>query len=141
MTRDSAMRRYSGWFLLIAAALMMRALVPQGWMPDTGSHSLFAIKPCAPELMLPDAPMQMSSSHHDHMDMSGAGQHSDHSEHFAGEPCAFSGFGMAGLAGEDFAILSDPLPVTQEFGRVQSDAIAVARRRTLPPARAPPLSV
>ncbi len=140
MTRNSAMRRYSGWFLLIAAALMMRAVVPQGWMPDTNTHSLFAIKPCPAQFELPEAPVQ-ASGHHDHMAMPDAGSHTEHTAHFAGEPCALSGFGMPGLAGEDFAVLSAPLAGPEAFDRSQSDAIFLARRRTLPPARAPPVSV
>jgi hypothetical protein len=138
LTRHNAL-----WMLLIAAVLMMRAMVPQGWMPDVSAHSLFAIKPCPTQFVLPEAPVQMSGHHH-HTEMPDAGSpidHSDHSEHFAGEPCALSGFGMPALAGEDFAEVSAPLVGPEAFDRSQSDAIVLARRRTLPPARAPPLSV
>ena len=132
------MRRHAGWMLLIAAALMMRALVPQGWMPDGDAEGFFAVKPCSSAWTLPEEPMQMSG-HHSHEDMGDAGHGGDHSEHLASDPCAFAGFGMPGLTGEDFAVLAAPLLAPQTFDRTRSDAIVVAQRRTLPPARAPPL--
>ncbi len=133
--RETAMRRHAVWMLLIAAALMMRALVPQGWMPDSDGEGVFAVRPCSSAWALPEEPMQMSA-HAGHEEMGGAG---DHSEHLAADPCAFAGFGMPGLAGDDFAVLTAPLLAPQPFDRTRSDAIVVAQRRTLPPARAPPL--
>ncbi len=140
MTRKSIMRGRAGWILLIAVVLMMRAMVPQGWMPDSNAQSLFAFKPCPEVIVAPESPVQMSA-HHDHMDMADAGEHGGHSEHFSHEPCAFSGFGMPGLTGDDFAVLSVPLQQAQVYDRAQADAITLARQRTLPPARGPPLPV
>lgn len=152
--------RYANLAVLILAALFMRALVPQGYMPDASSDHIFAIKPCpiqAGELshddhsshdMAMDMDMSDHSAHADHS-MHGAQaamadqSHSaeDHSDHQAPAPCSFAGFALAAMAGDDLIALPRIYPAVQHYDRDRSDIIILARRRTLPPARGPPVSV
>jgi hypothetical protein len=144
MSRRSIPLRNALAMLLLAAALGMRVLVPQGWMPDAQSDSIFAVMPCPDQGGVPQAGDDMG--HHDHMAMMDHGGAHDvdadpqHAGHQSSEPCSFSGIGLAALSGNDFPVIADRLPFAQHFDRTRNDAIVVASRRTLPPARGPPLT-
>lgn len=133
--------RLHPWVLMLALVLVMRVFVPQGWMPDGAGDNFFTIKPCPTQWTLPDAQARMSGHHaHEGMaDIEDGADHGDHAEHSVIDPCAFAGFAMPALAGGDFAILPAAVLGPQFFDRARSDTIVLAWRRTLPPARAPPI--
>ena len=123
---DGNAYRMKVW-LLLAAALFMRVLVPTGWMPDT-SQPGFALMPCEGVVAQPQ------QTHHA-MDMHGEPETSgDH----AGAPCIFAGFGSAAPLAGDIA-----LPQAIRIAELAPVPLPPAWRidapvRLRPPGRAPP---
>jgi hypothetical protein len=117
-------RTISAW--LIACALMMKILVPGGFMPVVSAGAM-TIQICAGA-----APVKMA--------MPGMAHHQDKSDHQAREmPCAFSGLSAPSLAAVDLMILA--LAIAFILGRVfrskqRSPVAAPAYLR--PPLRGPP---
>jgi hypothetical protein len=117
-------RTLSAW--LIACALMMKILVPGGFMPVVSAGAM-TIQICAGT-----APVKMA--------MPGMAHHQDKSDHQAREmPCAFSGLSAPSLAAADMVILA--LAIVFILGRVfrskqRSPVAAPAYLR--PPLRGPP---
>ena len=117
-------RTLSAW--LIACALMMKILVPGGFMPVVSAGAM-TIQICAGT-----APVKMA--------MAGMAHHQDKSDHQAREmPCAFSGLSAPSLAAADMVILA--LAIAFILGRVfqskqRSPVAAPAYLR--PPLRGPP---
>lgn len=129
------------WTLLLAV-LVMRALVPSGWMPDFEGASGFNIRICGPADIAPgDAPEPMAHAMH------GEGPvHDPHAEHDAdaahmGAPCMFSGFANAAPPPDAPTLASVAMPVAP-VRTVEPLRIALIRARFLePPAHAPPVHV
>lgn len=110
---------------LLVAALVVRALVPTGWMPVATAEGV-RLEQCAGQ-----APQPMAGMHHDHRD-GGKQMPVDH-------PCAFAGLGLA----VDTAPPPPVLPVKPGAAApVAPPALAVAVGRGLaappPPATGPP---
>lgn len=111
-------------WLLLAAAVFMRAFVPAGWMPDTSRADVLVVTVCngGYQVAIP-------------LDREGApAQDEDHGE----APCLFAGFaagaplGSAGLAPIALA------PATQVRGTVPTPFLLARNPRLTPPLRGPP---
>lgn len=140
----------AGLWLLLAAALLMRALVPVGWMPATEGENPFAIRICEDQLSAPPPP-KMHNAHAGHASHHGGGMkavtgdesHDNHDAHKdqGSKPCAFAGFATGALPVDGAVALIVILPA------VQLRAAAIARilvRKldwVMPPGRGPPLTV
>jgi hypothetical protein len=116
---------------LVAAALLLRVLVPAGFMPNI-SHGKVEISLCTGY-----GPAKVMAA------MPGMGGKSDRPQHRGGEmPCAFAGLAMPGLAG------ADPIQLAAAIAIITATslflvALLVARHepRLRPPLRGPPLAV
>ena len=134
-------RRSLIW-LLLAATLAMRVLVPQGYMP-VASAGFFSVAPCPTAGAWP----LVAQGHHDsHDGHEPHGQHDAHGhdaqEHgHSAQPCAFAG--LAGPAAPPPDLPALPLPLSLALVvETRSDAAPPVRaERRIPPARAPPLLV
>ena len=112
-------------WLLLAAAVFMRALVPAGWMPDTSRSDTLVVTVCnggyqvAIPLGREDAPAQDEEGHHD-------------------APCLFAGFavdaplGNAGLP----PIALTPTPLVESA--TPTPFLLAPNPRLTPPLRGPP---
>jgi hypothetical protein len=116
--------------LILCAALMMRALVPVGFMPQIGARSI-TIEICADAtgqhlLRQIDVPLA-------------AGHGAKHSKSDGG-PCAFGGMAHAMLGGVDGWLLAGALAFILLRGFAQVRVAAPLERAYLrPPLRGPPL--
>ena len=122
------------WTLLLAA-LLLRALVPQGWMPDSNAGG-FAIRICdgAGALVLPDPTPEMGAHHGGHH-----GQHDDRHGDIGHEQCSFAGL-SAPMASPPPALEVPPLaPHVAYLVPLRPSAPARTSISLPPPARAPPL--
>ena len=128
--------------LILAAALMLRLLVPAGFMPDVSSGRI-AISICTGYGPAPMTPMTMPGHA---MAMAGQAM-ADHDSHGSGSdkhrkadmPCGFGGLSAPGLAGADPIQLAVALAFV--FATVPfAKAILGTRRpvRLRPPLRGPP---
>ncbi len=121
------LRRNAGVALaLLAVALLVRAAVPQGWMPET-AHGTISITLCtaagAVQMHLP-------------------GKHEPSPDHERGQqPCAFGGLAHASTPPEPGAVLPLPGPVAEQYVRAYTHFILAQAARQMPPARAPPARV
>ncbi|WP_010545685.1 DUF2946 family protein [Sphingomonas elodea] len=119
-------RLLCGW--LIAAALLMKAVLPAGFMPmaSGGTIVLGFCSGYGPQKMAVTLPAR--------------GDGSDPAEHQKSEmPCAFAGLGMAGLAAVDPVLLVLAIAFVLALAIRTATAIpAVARVYLRPPLRGPP---
>ena len=107
MRRRMSMADRGRVIALLALALIVRALVPTGWMPVATAHGV-TLELCAGQSMSPTVAMR--HGHHD----GGKAAMPDH-------PCAFAGLGMAA----DTA----PPPVMPAAGARSGVAVRPARTR------------
>lgn len=127
-------------WLLLLAVLLLRAVVPQGWMPDTDASGRLVVRICdgagAMVLPRPDAP-QMHGAHH-------GGGHGEHADHGSGgddahDQCAFAGL-SAPAASAPPVLLPAPLPPVAYFTAPRPETGLRTQSTALPPpARAPPV--
>ncbi|WP_066650163.1 MULTISPECIES: DUF2946 family protein [Sphingomonas] len=113
--------------LLVALALSMRALLPQGYMV-TPSNGTIMVSICSGQAAQMVA-IDVDKHDGDHQD----GATADH-------PCAFSGLGMSAMGGADIVLLAIAFAYVLTLGFLAITAPprpAVARLR--PPLRAPPV--
>ena len=110
---------------LLACALLMRAMVPAGWMPDFERSDALTVKICGSAsgmvIRIGDAEPQQDRAHRD-------------------KPCTFAGMGKdALLSPAMFADVAAPPPAGQ---RVATLAPIFLQRlhRERPPGRAPPVA-
>nr|WP_206377020.1 DUF2946 family protein [Sphingomonas sp. G-3-2-10] len=116
---------------LIALALLMRVLVPGGWMPAAAADG-FAITLCT------GTGMETAW-----IDAEG-GIHKDKPSGEAGadQHCAFAGMGMAMLGGDASAALAAPAPAQVELpARPLQAAIGQGLAAPPPPATGPPAHI
>lgn len=116
--------------LLVALALCVKALVPQGYMvmPSNGTIMVSICSGQGPQMVALDVGKH-DGEHGDHQD----GKKADH-------PCAFSGLGMSAMGGADIALLAIAIAYVLTLGFLAITALprpTVARLR--PPLRAPPV--
>ena len=123
-------RALAAW--LIAAALLMKMLVPAGWMTDS-SGGAFAIELCSgygpATSVAAEPPMATHGHHHEH----GA----DHGK--AEQPCAFAGLAAPALGGADPVVLA--LAIAFIIAAVFRIAAVTTPRAPVflrPPLRGPP---
>ncbi len=125
--------------LLLAAALLMKLMVPAGFMP-VAQHGALTIVPCdgyGPQ----QAP---AASHHGGHDSHGSGGHSQPEHHHQGKqmPCDYSVLGAPGLAGGDPIAFVPPGFLRPARGADRTGDAAEPRRiaHLRPPLRGPPLA-
>jgi hypothetical protein len=111
-------------WLLLAAALFMRALVPQGYMAERDVAGAITVKVCG-------------SGHVLHIPV-GQGDTPDADER-AQPPCAFAGLGTSALPPAETG-LPVPRPGKTLFFTVAAETPGVVDRLPHPPARGPPLA-
>ncbi len=119
--------------LVVAAALCLKALVPAGYMLETG-HKVLTVAVCmdsAGHTVTRDIVVPMKGSP--------AGEAAKHAE--AGKACAWSALAMAALAGSDALLLAAALAFILALGFAPLAAPLPRRAVWLrPPLRGPPLT-
>ena len=135
-----------GAVLLCAAALLLRLIVPTGYMiGDVGGHMAITLCPgtaAPPAQAAPPAP-PMTHGHGHGMTAATAPAHGSHDhrgrEHGADLPCAFSGLSTAGLAAADPVLLAAFIAFVMATGLV-APALSrpTAPLHLRPPLRGPP---
>jgi hypothetical protein len=111
-------------WLLLAATLFMRAMVPQGYMAESDAAGAITVKVCGSGHVL-QIPL-------------GKGDAPDADER-AQPPCNFAGFGTPALPPQALAELPAPAVVETVRGEPATAASRFAAPRLHPPARGPPL--
>lgn len=136
----------SGMMLLLCAAMLVRALVPAGWMPMPDADGIVRLVPCdgyAPPAQ--PAKAQSTSDHHAHMAHASHGEdrggedHTNHDGHVPRDPCPF-GLALAhglDLPGEPPALAAEPMAPALDFPALVA-ARLIALKSLRPPARGPP---
>ena len=118
---------------VVACALALRLLVPQGWMPVADGHG-FRLTLCSGSgpMEMPTASMPGMAGHHDD---------SGHGQPAAEHPCAFANLGLA-LAEPVLAVFAAPLLSSSEAIDPKPLAIAIGHGLAAPPppSTGPPLS-
>jgi hypothetical protein len=112
-------------WLLLAAALFMRAVVPQGYMAEPDAAGAITVKVCGSGHVL-QIPL-------------GKDEAPDGSDR-AQPPCTFAGLGTPALPPAAFAELPVPSAVEAAHAAPASAAPRLAASRPRPPARGPPLA-
>lgn len=112
-------------WLLLAAALFMRAFLPQGYMPERTESGTITVRVCG--------------SGHVLQIPTGKDEAPDTAER-AEPPCAFAGLGTPALPPPAVAELRAPLPVERAFAQAGEAASLPAAPLPHPPARGPPLA-
>lgn len=117
--------------LLIAMALLVKAIVPQGFMvlPSNGTIMVSLCSGQGPQMVALDVGKGPVGDSGDHRD----GKAADH-------PCAFSGLNMAAATGSDPVLLMIAIAYVLALGFlpvVSRQSRALSRLR--PPLRAPPV--
>ncbi len=114
---------------LAAAALVMKLLVPAGFMPVASAHAV-TIQPCSgfgPERVMAAMP---GMDHSDHGKTSHQGKDM---------PCGFGGLSMPTLAGADIVLLAAAIAYVMAIGiRAESACRVSAAPHLRPPSRGPP---
>ena len=122
--------------VLVAAALAMKILVPNGYMPVTGAAGI-TLQLCPGSAESAQAPAAMAH----HMMTAPASGHREHMPASKAEmPCAFAGLAAPVLAAVDAVLLAVAIAFVAAVairGVARSAPRAVPRLR--PPLRAPPL--
>jgi len=121
-------------WLLIAAALFMRAVVPSGWMPATEGTNVLSMRICDSSgnasTLTREIPMRAMPGHDGH----GKGEQKNHQT----SPCSFAGFASAAPIGGVALALALVLP-PEQLRTAAIAAILVARLSWVtPPGRGPP---
>lgn len=138
--------RNAQWLLLIAAALFMRALVPQGMMLQQSGTGGIEIAPCPTDqtwsvlLSVSEADHGAGEAGHEASHSSHGEDQSGHGDDTANGACIFAGHSGAGTLGEG---QSAPLPqvAAAAVDAIRERTLSPASPRMVPPARAPPITV
>ena len=117
------LRRPGGWTrawlgTLLALAIALKLLVPQGWMPDSRGGLML----CSGKV-----PVAVPAMTH-----GGHGKHDAPAKQAADHPCAFAGPSMAAAPPVPLAALTAP-PVTSDALPITPFAVAVGRGLAAPP--------
>lgn len=113
--------------LLIAAALLLRAGVPQGWMAGQAADGGIAITMCnsAAKVVIPMKPGHAPQGQDDDGDMTA-------------KACAFAGHHAAATPPEGLAPLPLPQLAAAAYDATREQALSPDSPRFLPPATGPP---
>ena len=115
-------------WLLLAATLFLRALVPAGWMPDTASGGDVIVAKMCNSSMVVAIPLGLDPAP------------GDSTAHQSGT-CLFAGFaGDAPLASGGLALVAAP-PVEQQPVAILAALLLQRTAFLLPPGRGPPVAV
>lgn len=118
-------------FLLVALALCVRAIVPQGYMFTPGNGTILVTLCSAQGSQMVALDIAPDAADHD-------GDHQDGTP--AGAPCAFAGLGMVAAPGADIVLLALALAYVLALGFLPILVPwARAPTRLRPPLRAPPV--
>lgn len=109
--------------LLIAAALLLRAALPQGWMIESDTAGGVAIAMCNSDMTvtIPYKP-----------------GHAPKEDGDGGEPCAFAGHQTAATPPDGLAPLPLPLVAPAAYDATRAQALSRETAPNLPPATGPP---
>lgn len=118
--------RSANWLLLVAAALLVRALVPQGFMVSEAGDGAIAIAVCNSDVQI-TIPVKGDGDRHEGAD--NAAQH-----------CVFAGHQSAAAPPVGTATLPLPQAAHARYDRTREQALSPPSPRRLPPARGPPAS-
>lgn len=113
--------------LLIAAALLMRALLPGGYMLDQNRAGDLVVGVCNSETMLV-IPMKD--------DVPASDEDAN-----KGDPCAFASLADSATPPDPLARPALPQVAEAAYDATRARALSPASRNDLPPARGPPLTV
>ncbi len=123
---------------LIMAALMVRMLVPMGYMPSV-ADGVFAMQPC--DGQSPRTAMMhetMTSGEHMHADHDGQRDDSGKHRHVQA-PCAFSGLAAPSLAGADLLLLAIAIAfIVATIFRAETTQALTRAHWLRPPPQGPP---
>lgn len=110
--------------LLIAAVLLLRAAIPQGWMIDTQAAGGVTIAMCNSDMTvtIPFKPGHAPKQQDDDR----------------GEPCAFAGHQSAATPPEGLAPLPLPQLALAAYDATRARALSPESAPNLPPATGPP---
>lgn len=112
-------------WLLLAAALFMRALVPQGYMAERDAAGTITLRVCGS-----DQAVQIPLG----------GGEAPESGDSAQPPCAFAGLGTPALPPPHVGDLPLPAPDERLYGGSEPETPRVTAPLPHPPARGPPLT-
>jgi len=145
--RSTLRSNLAGLWTLLAAVLIMRALVPMGWMPDFAAGDGFGVRICGPADIAPRATPEIApapTGHGSHAmpgDAEADAAHTDHESEAAHSsiPCMFSGFANAATPPDAPTLVALALP-QPPLRSVEPERIRLTRARYIrPPGRAPPV--
>lgn len=127
MIRQYINRTNAFCLLLIAAALIMRAILPGGYMLDKNTAGDLVVSLCNSDTMLiipmkPDAPANDADS-------------------IKGDPCAFASLADSATPPDPMARPALPHVAEAAYDAIRARALSPASRNDLPPATGPPLTV
>jgi hypothetical protein len=129
-TRPDTLGHRFGWLLLLVAALLVRSIAPDGWMPVVNAAGGIEITVC--NGTGPDDAMILSPDGKLHHKVPGKSQPGDHA-------CAFSGLGIADAPPPVIALVA---PIASHDAAPALGSIQIAPGRGLaappPPATGPP---
>lgn len=111
-------------WLLLAAALFMRALLPQGYMPERAADGTIAVALCGS----------------DGIHLIPLADESDDDSQRAEPPCAFAVLTAPAVAPPAFAELAAPALAAVAFAKTFAAPAPTPAARLLPPATGPPLA-
>jgi hypothetical protein len=117
--------RSHAFLWLLAAALFMRAFLPQGYMPERTDSGAITVRVCGSGhvLQIPIGPYEAPGK-------------ADRAQ----PPCAFAGLGTPVLPPPALAHLAPPVPVEPAYAPAEEAARRVSTPLPHPPARGPPLA-
>lgn len=113
-------------WLLLAAALFMRAFLPQGYMPERTGSGTIAIVVCGSDAL--------------HFVELGNQPDGENERQRAEPPCAFAGLGAAPVPSAAFPQLLRPVAGAAAYAEHPAAPVLPIATRLHPPARAPPLT-
>ena len=113
-------------WLLLAAALLVRAAIPQGYMTERADDGAVTVLICYSEAVW-QIPVPEKKAP--------AGGEQDK----AREVCAFAGLGTGAVPASSHFDLPLPQPVAKSFAVDRGPFVLAAEARQRPPARAPPV--
>ena len=116
--------------LLIAAALLLRAAVPAGWMAGTDGAGQITITMCnsGATIAIPMKPGHKPPA-------------TDEQADTGGKACAFAGHGSAATPPDGLAPLPLPQLAAAAYDATREQALSPDSPRVLPPATGPPATV
>jgi hypothetical protein len=126
----SGLRSNAAMWLLLAAALFLRAIVPHGYMPERSEHGAFTVRLCGEaNAVLVRATQHHGEAHH---------HHEQKGEEHAAQPCAFAGLSAPAFTPRDLPPLLLPAAVVVAFPHTPVAFAAILAPRLLPPPTGPP---